>query len=129
MLFIVTILLSFVLNFIWENAHAHLYVHHLGGTITQKVLFIATLGDVVILSSFVLLFKTVPFLREHIFLFVPIALFVAYIIEKYALSSHRWAYNESMPIVPMLGVGLSPFVQLAATGLILFFVLVKYKLI
>lgn len=33
-------------------------------------------------------------------------------IEIHALSTGRWAYSGLMPIVPVVGVGASPFVQL-----------------
>jgi hypothetical protein len=34
-------------------------------------------------------------------------------VEYYALASGRWSYTDRMPIVPLLGVGLWPLLQLA----------------
>lgn len=119
----ITLVGSFLLNFLWENAHAHLYKHHLGETITQKVLIIATLGDVLILSLFVALWWYIPLLRRHYTFVIPLGLIVAFAIEKYALGVGRWAYGPEMPIVPLLNIGFSPMMQLATTGLILILIL------
>nr|MDQ6881210.1 hypothetical protein [Pseudomonadota bacterium] len=47
-----------------------------------------------------------------IFLVLPIMATVA--IERLALSGHwmeHWSYSVLMPVVPLLGVGLSPLLQ------------------
>jgi hypothetical protein len=33
-------------------------------------------------------------------------------LEWYALASGRWSYNERMPIVPLVNVGLWPVLQM-----------------
>lgn len=38
--------------------------------------------------------------------------FVALFVEYKALYLHRWSYAASMPMVPLLGVGLSPLLQM-----------------
>ena len=119
----ITLTVSFLLNFLWENAHAHLYTHHLGGTITQKVLIIATLGDVLILSIFTALWWYIPLLGKYYTFVIPLGLVSAFVIEKYALGTGRWAYGPDMPIVPFLNVGLSPLMQLAITGFVLILIL------
>lgn len=119
----VAVTVAFISNYLWENMHAHLYAHHLGEEIDQSVLFIATLGDVVVLSVFALLWYYTPIFTRNLWLVIPLGLFVGYAIEQYALMTNRWAYTEAMPIVPYLGIGLSPLLQLAATGLLLLFIL------
>ena len=37
-------------------------------------------------------------------------------IELYALETARWTYNSFMPIIPVVGVGLTPAVQLGLLG-------------
>lgn len=37
-------------------------------------------------------------------------------LEIHALNTGRWMYNELMPIIPILNVGLSPTIQLGLTG-------------
>ncbi|MCR4285708.1 MAG: hypothetical protein NUW00_02305 [Candidatus Kaiserbacteria bacterium] len=119
----ITLVVSFVLNFLWENAHARLYIHPSGEVMTQAMLTIATLGDVLILSIFTALWWYVPLLKRHYTFVIPLGLITAFVIEKYALEVGRWAYAPAMPIVPFLNVGLSPMVQLATTGFILILVL------
>lgn len=122
----ITLIVSFLLNFLWENAHAPLYIHPSGEVMTQAMLTTATLGDVLILSVFASLWWYVPFLRQHYTFVIPLGLVTAFLIEKHALWVGRWAYGPDMPIVPFLNVGLSPMVQLAVTGLILTLILRTY---
>lgn len=119
----ITLIVSFLLNFLWENAHAPLYTHPSGEVMTQAILTIATLGDVLILSVFTALWWYVPLLRQHYTFVIPLGLITAFAIEKYALGVGRWTYGPDMPIVPLLNVGLSPVLQLATTGFILILVL------
>jgi hypothetical protein len=118
MVFVYVFIGSFLINLIWENAHAPLYAHHLATKITEKTLTVASLGDAIILTTFALGFFYVPFLRERLWLVIPIGLIVAVAIELYALSVHRWAYNDHMPIIPFLNIGFTPTIQLALTGYI-----------
>ena len=39
---------------------------------------------------------------------------IAIAIEVYALATNRWEYSRYMPVLPLLGVGIAPFVQLIA---------------
>lgn len=120
---IVTVIVSFCLNILWENFHAHLYLKHLGEKINEKTLIIATLGDVVILSFFVVLWWYIPLLRKNFLFVIPFGLIVAFAIEKYVLMTNRWEYSPNMPIVPFLDVGLSPIMQISVTSLILILIL------
>jgi hypothetical protein len=118
--FVYVFLLSFILNLFWENAHARLYVQHLNKKITERVLIIATLGDAVIITGLSIFFYYLPFLRERVWLSIPIGIVIAIVIELYALSVHRWAYNKHMPIIPLLNVGLTPTIQLGILGYVIF---------
>jgi hypothetical protein len=120
---LVTLAVSFVLNFLWENLHARFYTQHLGRRINQKILFIASLGDVIILSFFALLWNFIPLFQINSWLVIPLGLIIAAAIEKYALARNRWSYHETMPIVPYLNIGWTPFIQLACTGFILLIIL------
>lgn len=119
----ITLTVSFLLNFLWENMHAPLYTHPSGEVMTQAMLTIATLGDVLFLSVFTALWWYVPLLRQHYTFVIPLGLITAFLIEKHALWVGRWAYGPDMPIVPFLNVGLSPMMQLATTGFVLILLL------
>jgi len=43
-------------------------------------------------------------------------LLVALTLEAWALHTGRWAYTNAMPLIPLIGLGLTPTVQLALTG-------------
>jgi len=42
----------------------------------------------------------------------PVSAFVAFLIEKVQLARGAWSYSGDMPIVPLVGVGLLPWLQL-----------------
>jgi hypothetical protein len=119
--------ISFALNFVWEHVHSLLYVHYKGGPITNWILFHATLGDMVMLTTFALPFVFYSWWHKRPWLIVPIGFVTAVLIEWYALGAGRWAYGEHMPIVPIVETGLTPTVQLALLGYITYrLVLSKY---
>ncbi len=121
-------ILSFFLNIVWEYAHAPLYVSYKGGPITHFILFHASLGDALLLTLLALPFCFNSFFRTRLWLIVPLGLFVAVLVEYYGLQTGRLVYAESMPIVPLLKVGLTPFVQLALTGTVSYTIVLNKKL-
>lgn len=107
---------AFLLNFLWENLHAPLYLHYRGGAISEWILLRAALVDAAIILALVfLLHSRSSFSRRPWFIFF-FGLLVAVVLEKWALATGRWAYGPSMPIVPWLNVGLTPAIQLGLTG-------------
>jgi hypothetical protein len=109
-------LVSFFLNFIWENLHSLLYAGYQGGTITEFILFRASLGDAVMITLLALPFFFISALKKRDWLIIVLGVLVAILIEWYALSSGRWAYNEYMPLIPFLNIGLTPTIQLGLLG-------------
>ena len=110
----------FILNFIWEISQAFLYAPHyvgISGLITVHLR--ASLGDILIIFV-ILLLDVIIFSRifqektgPWRFLAIFLAGFVlAVLVEKYALANGRWAYNDMMPIIPGLNVGLAPILQM-----------------
>ena len=109
-------IISFILNLIWENLHVLLYDNYSGGQITQFILFRASIGDAIMISIIALPFIFLGFFKRNKWLIIPIGLVIAISIEIYALSVGRWAYNEFMPLIPLLKIGLTPTIQLALLG-------------
>jgi len=106
--------LAFLLNLVWEFLHSDLYVSYKGAEITDFILFRASVVD-----SFIIL--VIVFLAQRwtkkTGSFVLVAGLVAAItIELWAMQTSRWVYKDIMPIVPFLGIGLTPVVQLALSG-------------
>ncbi len=112
--------LAFLLNLIWENLHSFLYSNYRGGEITEFILVRASFWDAVMVSLMAIPFLYFSFLKKREWLIIVTGLIIATLIELYALGTNRWAYNNLMPIIPILGIGLSPFLQL---GVISYFVL------
>ncbi len=72
----------------------------------------ATLFDAVFITLMGGLFLWVAYLRHRPLYALLFGVIVAITIEFYALQTGRWAYNELMPIVPLLKIGLTPTIQL-----------------
>lgn len=98
-----------------------LYAKHYDGF--WNFLFVhikASLGDVLIFAILYLMlaiaFRNFKwFLEKNVWQYFLVALFgffIAVIIERYALATNRWQYNELMPIIPFFKVGMSPVIQL-----------------
>lgn len=121
--------LGFFLNFIWENLHSLLYLHYRGGPISQLILLRASLVDALIIVGLIFFLRLIFKQGERAWLLFFGGLAVAVFLEKWALGSGRWQYREAMPLIPFLGVGLTPAVQLGFLAyLINWLVFVKNKL-
>lgn len=112
--------ISFFLNAIWENLHSFLYDNYMGGKITEFILLRATLSDAIYITIIALPFIFYPALKKKDWLIIIFGFIISILIEYYALSAGRWSYNSMMPIIPFLGIGLTPTVQLGLLGYISF---------
>lgn len=113
-------IVSFLLNFIWENLHSYLYAYYQEGVITQLILLRATLFDAIFITLLAVLFIKILYFKERKWYALVFGVVVAVIIEHFALSGGRWAYNEFMPIIPLLSTGLTPTLQLGILSYIVF---------
>lgn len=105
-------ILAFFLNFIWENLHSLLYAHYKGGAITELILLKATLFDAVFITLMTIPFFKIPYFKNRLWYSIIFGIAAAILIEWSALNTGRWAYNEAMPIIPVLQTGLTPTIQL-----------------
>ncbi|OHA47336.1 MAG: hypothetical protein A2541_02020 [Candidatus Taylorbacteria bacterium RIFOXYD2_FULL_36_9] len=120
-------LLSFILNVVWENLHSFFYVGYMGGTITEFILLRASVADAVIITIMSLPFIFVSNLKGKSWPIIFVGVLIAIFIELYALNTGRWAYNEYMPIIPILDVGLTPTIQLGLLGYLSYWFVVEKK--
>ncbi len=120
-------LISFFLNLAWENFHSLLYASYKGAEITQFILWRATLGDAIMITAFAIPFVFTRFFRAHLWLVIVLGFAIAIAIELLALSAGRWAYNDLMPIVPFLKVGLTPTIQLGLLGYMTYKIVLKHS--
>lgn len=117
------IVASFGLNGLWEMAQMPAYVEMAGRTWREMLwpCTIATLGDVAL--TFAILGVGALAARQVRWgmsgkwnVYATAALLgaaCAVVIEWNAVATGRWTYSGRMPIVPVLGVGLLPFLQLS----------------
>ena len=120
-------LLSFSFNLIWENLHFYLYAGYMGGTITEAILLRASVVDAIIITFLSFPFVFIAKLRNKNWIIIFIGIAVAILIEWHALRTERWVYNEYMPIIPILSVGLTPTIQLGLLGYLSYWLVVGIK--
>jgi hypothetical protein len=104
--------LGLVANLVWENWHAQFYQHYQNQPITQLILIKAAIFDAVFIFILALIFGLLPAGNKKYWLGLLIGIIFSIILEKHALATGRWAYNDLMPIIPLLNTGLTPTIQL-----------------
>ncbi len=113
-------LVAFVAHLLWEASHVSLYTGYEGLSPTFPIHVWAAIGDVLytlgIYFVVALFKKDVLWLRRVTVLDLVTLALVGFVlavgIEWKALFFERWAYLPSMPIIPLLEVGLSPILQM-----------------
>lgn len=113
-------LTAFGLNFLWESLHSHLYVHYQGSAITQMILLRAALVDATFITALAILFIKIGYFRRRKWWALVIGFVAAALLERFALAHGRWAYNDLMPIIPLLRTGLTPTIQLGLISYCIF---------
>lgn len=121
-------LTAFLVNLAWEFAHSRLYETclRLPFKKTIPLLTRASLKDafwiVLFFLASVIAFKNTNILTNYFQLlsFVFLSATFSFIDEKISLRFKRWEYSKVMPTV--LGVGITPLIELAVTGIITFLV-------
>ncbi len=119
---------AFLLNFLWESLHGAFLYEGIGAlpaeryvslilyaTSVDAVLIVAIYGLVSLVSRNMRWFEEKK--KTPLILFILLGLITAVFIEIRAVYfQNRWSYSSLMPMV--LGIGLSPLIQLAITGLL-----------
>ena len=113
------IVVAFVLHYIWENLHLPLYGGYEEVTDMSVTLY-ASMGDV--LYTLGAVFLVALFKKRADWFMAPSARdlcglalmggFIAAFVEYKAFAFGYWFYMTDMPIVPVLGIGLSPLLQM-----------------
>lgn len=137
---------GFIVNILWEFLHAPLYAggsYLQGGSVTYgteltgpflPILLWASVGDGLLILSIYGIVACIErdwmwvmrWRRRDPAIVIVLGLLFATYIEWRGLSEGRWGYGVWMPIVPILEIGLTPFIQLAATGLVTFRIIQKF---
>ena len=112
--------IGFLVNLVWENAQAFLYVGYRGFIEHFWTCFVASVIDaLVILLVYLILaliYKDLYWPRRNTYVrYMVVALAggtLALGFELWALTVGEWNYTGLMPVLPGLEVGLSPLIQL-----------------
>lgn len=122
-------IIAFIINLIWENLHDSLYVDY--NPTMQRIFYLGcTLGDVLLVFMVYGLVAWVQkdalwmkhFWRRGLILTLAFSITIALLAEWIALKLQLWNYNEKMPLVPVIGIGLSPFLQIILLPALTFYI-------
>ena len=107
---------AFGLNWIWEMAQMSVYTAEVGGLWSKSFLF-CTLASVIDAATTMAICALLKFLMKgrDVKFYLSAAIsgaLCAVGFEWFALHFGLWSYGERMIVLPILGVGLLPFVQL-----------------
>ena len=142
----ILIVCIFCISIFWEVLQTPLYrgTTLIYGTYTHAsfldpqywvILAYAAVGDVLYISlmyACVALFRrdalwfTKPRRASNIFFLTLLGFALAMLIERRGLGSGGWGYSSLMPLVPLLDIGWSPFVQLAAVSLLSLYLMRRF---
>ena len=114
--------ISWGLNFGWEMAHSFLYRNVPPFLMHLPFLFLAAIGDAVVTIALVggvalvlgnrFWFRKRPF--KDLMVLVAISSIASVLIEYLNTGIlDRWTYTAAMPRLPLLLIGLTPFLQVA----------------
>lgn len=123
---------AFAFNFIWEKLHIALFKDY-ETFVARLPLPVAVYTSLVDMGIILLIYVLIAVIRKK-FLWVEsfdksaVALSIifgsaiAIIIELQGLAQKKWAYNELMPIIPLIKVGLSPILQMIILPIATFYI-------
>lgn len=124
------VFISFLLNSIWELVHSPLYRWHQYDFQHVSICILASLADTVMVLMLIFLFglafKNVFWVNHltgvRIIVLALVGAIGATAGEMWHTSKGDWAYADYMPLIPWLGVGVSPVLQFTILPLIIFVV-------
>ncbi|MBI2628328.1 MAG: hypothetical protein HYW71_02785 [Candidatus Niyogibacteria bacterium] len=114
------VVISFILNIIWENLQAPFYAGFVSFFSHFSICLKGALGDVLInlsaLLFMILIKQALPlkfkFNKSDFFILAALGFIIAAAIEKNALFTGKWNYDSAMPLIPYLNIGLLPILQM-----------------
>ena len=123
------VIFAFIFNLSWEVSHSLLYKTITDMSASQYVprILQASAGDIIIILSiflFISIFNsslnwTIK-KKKSIILSVICGTIISIGFELYAKAVQRFEYNASMPIIPLINVGLTPVLQMIIIPLLVF---------
>ena len=130
-----TVWVAFILNFAWELVQMPLYKNAPYDLAHIAFCALASVADVImvllIYSCFALIYKNPLWVKRltafRIVLLMLVGGLGAIVAEVRHLSAGNWAYDDDMPILPFLNVGLSPLLQFMLLPTLIYYLSYKKK--
>jgi hypothetical protein len=121
---------AFLSNLVWELIHSPLYITNIEIHSFVGALFIMCFRDalIIIFMYWIICLETrtwnwLASLQKHIILISVVGILISYAIEmKNVYFLQLWSYNQYMPIIPILHVGLTPVLQMIVTPIFTFWI-------
>ena len=125
--------LAWGLNLIWEILQQPLYVIGKFPAFPWVLLRTSTWDAFYVLIVYLFL----AFLHQDFYwlrrkniwdlgLIILIGFITSTVVERQSLALGKWSYTTLMPIVPVLGVGFVPFIQLPIMAFLVYFIMRRY---
>ncbi len=116
--YVALLAVGFAVNLIWELSQMQFYAEKPGSSFADGVLY-CSLASVIDAVSILMIYSIAkgffnPKSFRFYFLASAIGALLSIIFESFAFYFRIWSYRQTMPIVPLLEIGLLPFVQLIA---------------
>jgi hypothetical protein len=114
--YLILFFVGFAINLVWEISQMQFFADKPGDTFLEGLYYcaLASIIDAVTVVSIYLIASIIIDSSKNSFYFLAAFLgaLTAIIFENIAFYFKLWSYKESMPIVPLIEVGILPFIQL-----------------
>lgn len=114
--YLIIFLVGFAVNFIWEINQMPYFVGKPGSIYAEGIFYCGLASIIDGLTVILIYFLANKILKlNSLKSYLQIAIFAAFcsiIFENIAFYFNLWSYKENMPRVPLVGIGILPFVQL-----------------
>lgn len=114
--YLVLFIVGFAVNLIWEINQMPYFAGKPGDTYAEGI-FYCSLASIIdgltVISIYFVASKIVKYKNFGFYLLTAIfGALCAVVFENIAFYLKWWSYKESMPVVPLIDVGVLPFIQL-----------------
>lgn len=119
--------ISFILNISWEFMQAPLYAKMITSSHHAALCSLAAIADMimtlVLCLFFEFLYGEVTWLKPHRVCWMMLAGFAGATVSEYVhLRAGNWVYASTMPLLPVVHVGLAPIAQFTILPVLSYFV-------
>ncbi len=128
-------LFAFILNFAWEVIQGPLYKSFTYSISHIAFCALASVADAIMVLllylGFALIYKDPLWAKgltfQRVFILMVVGGIGASLAEVRHLVADNWAYDVSMPIIPAVGVGLSPVIQFMVLPALIYYLAFYFR--